>query len=323
MEVRNSEVEIKGNECVTEYRDATCGDPAAESHCDAVVTLSQDVVDCFWDDGAGAWDADTPEYIAAQCPEGGAGCTVTVAENFSPLALVDICNGYCVETCENGVQLDPTEVCCFWNTPSLAPDWRALYDELLQAIRDECPGLDSSEHRSLMTCQEGSKEVPSVWEDWCNDSDQVYAPGADILLAIDPLESYVTLISATDSTTLSVSGSGAAKTVPARFVTGAFWVDDGELDGTDLEDWVFGFRHGILLDLVSGVFTLDAASLNNAGLRGHGLVDTTAMKALVGASNDAHGIIDAGTQQWELDYSESLAGKQILVHLEGPWAAAP
>lgn len=147
------------------------------------------------------------------------------------------------------------------------------------------------------------------------------APGADKIMHIDPLLSYIRLQTGTDTETFAVAGGGSARTSTDQFMTATLWAAGGNLANFILTDWTFWTSAPMDYDPTSGSFTVHSHA--SPAFWGRGLIGTTPSKAEVYMSSDATGNINPSMGRWEANYSESVGGEGIQVHLEGTYGNLP
>jgi hypothetical protein len=163
--------------------------------------------------------------------------------------------------------------------------------------------------------------VVDLTSEECGSTQQLSAPGADINLVIDPVDSYVTIVSGTLSDTAALEGSGAASASPTGFMVAMAWADSMTLGSTSLTGWTFAFDNPIAFDFVSGAILVDAD--DGPEFYGWGEVDSSAASYVFPLTQDASGQMNGSTGEWYLDYSETVGTTSAEIHLQGTFAWIP
>lgn len=292
---------------------------------------------------------DIPVYYVVECGE--AECSKVYSIDSSQLALLHACYG--TETgwepfyedltgCplpgslgENGceIELGPTETavysCGATCISPLQENWEEFvdeccsvesdpldipYSELGDALESAATACGVTLDVPLASCGYKYGHSPALGEE-CESDDKVNAYGADYLFDIDPSYSYIELHGFNDTELVSVTGSGAIGSGPARFLSAVMWADAGTLGTHAFSDWMFVLGSPVLFNVSSGAITLPAA--NEPEFFGRGL-DGTALEAFqFHASEDAVGYMNLNNGTWYLDYIETSGSSSVELHLEG------
>ncbi|MCH9687806.1 MAG: hypothetical protein K0V04_40625 [Deltaproteobacteria bacterium] len=301
-------------ECVSEIVDVEC---VGQATCDQAVDLSQVVMDCYWDEGQGAWSANTPPEIADQC-DPAFPCSVILATE-QPLHLLETCTGGCIDLCDR-----PPEDCCHWSMPSvyyspLVVYWDDVYHPFVDQVHADCEtnGLFDV---SLDYCPPETRVEPAPEIVECSLGAPIAPPNdANLMLTIDPTASFVGMSGEGASLETGMSGSCAARTEPVELLSGLFWVDDTSLGDLAIEDWSFFFSTPITPTMGTNAFEIQVAQVAQASIMGHGFVDSTPYQAQVLLAEPAAGTLNLETNTWSLHYEQHLpTGSSITVHLQGP-----
>jgi hypothetical protein len=285
-------------------------------------TLSVDTDDlrvCFaWDGPAQQWPSDTPQAILDGCPNPetmGQNCVLS----FDPEFGIE-----CENTCESclPLEVDPatgdlvpaeglTEVynrCCLCN---------AAYNGLDDILAElEACGASSTRDWGC---------APPDWipleEGECEGATAFRAPGSDYALQINPLVSFLSVSILGASETVEVSGGGSLTLTSPESLTATLWAGDGTFGGLDLDNWVFWGTLPLDYDAATGTFLVSAEEAPR--LPGRGELDGMHSAIELDMSNTATGSIDISEKLWTCDYSESVAGQSVHLHLEGTLEVQP
>jgi hypothetical protein len=272
---------------------------------------TEDLRACFGWDGT-SWGPNTPQEVVDSCPNPdiiGDVCVIPY------LAESPSCDNYCgdcypLDGGDGGINGDPDPDCC-------QCDMVYAGLEALEAALDACGFVG---YIPLNNCSDPEWILKT--EDECDDGESfARAPGANVIMYVDPLSSYITINTPLDSETFAVAGGGTAKTSVDKFMTATVWPADGSIAGYATADWVFWTTAPIDYDPVSGNFTVQYETA--PAFVGRGSIDGDAYTREVQMANDATGNLNASAHTWQADYTQSLLGHSIQVHLQGTWASLP
>lgn len=281
-----------------------------EVECNKTILIDfEDLMSCCdWNSVTGQYDNPAcPSEIGDQCtPPMTGDCAIDVGSTMLPMR--EECG------CRSEETFDACDCCTEPTSIEAAgdPGWGALGSEFLDDFTDACPGV---------SLRFGDPDCPDMPEEDCGDlgdecppGHAVSAPGADLHLEIDPLDSFVFLSRNQDSDQVSISGNGAMNVNPDGFMVGIAWADDAQLGSVDLEDWSFFFDSPIEVNLSGGEFTVDS---EEPICRGLGTVDSVPATIDIVTDEESVGEFDGQNLTWSLDYSQQSGNDTIDVHLEG------
>lgn len=330
----NSEYALKNEDCVYENRWVVCD--TNEYYMDAGNSLTDDLLECFWNEAAGDWESFAPAIVQENCmpldDPGylGTGCEFYLEEGLQlPLETHGIgpidtgtepetIQGMCVNICDG---IPTTNGCEYW-----APGSPGYLDILSAATANSCGGAVTQVYANSTSpepdwAETFGAECPE--EEVVANPQLMAPPGADFYVYLDESESYLAVSTATDTMTVAIHGVGASQTSPARFMTVMAWVESGELDGDMFSSWQFGFDIPIDLNTSSGSYTTSQSELDSALVRGEGLEGTTSMTLELDAAHGATGTWNSSTHSWSFNYTETGLGTTITIHLEGDFESVP
>lgn len=142
-------------------------------------------------------------------------------------------------------------------------------------------------------------------------------PTTDFLMTIDPVNSYLLVTTATESLDVALSGGGATGSSPAEFLFAVAWAEDGDLGGSDFEDWILFFDNPISVNTSNGTFSMPA-SLTSI-IHGTGMIDDVEKELTVTVGDSATGHLYSETDTWDFHLSDTLGTGGLVLHLEGTY----
>lgn len=288
--------------------------------CFPTLTVDTDLLRlCFaWDGPAQAWPPGTPQAILDGCPNPetvGQDCVLS----FEPEVGVE-----CTNECGSCLLVEQSP-----GTGDLVP-----VDELDLAYDDCCRcdaaynGLDDVID-ALDACGDTGRRYencpPLEWipmeEGECEGDTFFHAPDADYVLHVDPLVSFLSLSVLGELETVAVSGGGSLTLTDTESLTATLWVEDGTLGGLALEGWMFWGTLPLDYNAESGTFLVPPEEA--PFLPGRGELAGVRSIVELGMSSSATGFLAPASSLWTCDYTETLAGQSVHLHVEGTLEALP
>lgn len=274
---------------------------------------------CFgWDGPSQSWPPGTPQEILDQCPnpeivggdcvfafdvETDVGCDNTCGDCIPLVADLPDTGGFPLEEIPG-----PDDLCCDC-------------DVALTGLEDLTTAIDACGYVGYApsyNCPDPEWALQTEAE--CDDGESfAVAPAADVMLHVDPQHSYIYLQTSFGAEAFAVAGGGTARTSVDRFMTATLWAADGTLGDQALADWVFWTTAPIDYDPANGNFTVE--SDGSPAFVGRGFIEGVASAAEVHLTTDATGNLSATTHTWQANYSRSVSGESIQVHLQGTWGS--
>lgn len=258
-----------------------------------------------------------PEWL--QCdPEGGEDCRVQVHVDTSYEGR-DLTQ--CETGCAEGLPGDAVDDDCCYEEDEINEFHDYLLTQLgysegpIQELEDDC-GIEATQE---IVCEFGEGE-PELSAEECDPEALARMSSADYVLEVEPLDSYLTVHTASAQDTIALSGLGVAQAGTTEFLAAIVDAQETLQLSDDYSDWRLWFGADIDFHLASGSFVVPASQ--GYLVKGRGKKDANWMSASFGPTDNVSGAFDNATGTWHAHYFDTFPGGWVELHLQGPFYAS-
>jgi hypothetical protein len=268
--------------------------PSSEFTCHSRILIeSQDIINCYGldplpevlEDCDGQLDEDSCELESDEL-------TAVNADDCCASSEAEA-----IRCCENGV----------WNTDD---EGEFIFDQWIAELEADCD-LDITFLETICSISENGEL------DTENECPEPAKSGfiADFDLEIDPLVSFVDVDLGTETVYSAVDGWALAAPDPKRFLFAFARLDDFQAQGDIFEDNYFYMTAEMELSGTGGTYTIPLNQ--DFDLRIQGLRDSEEYAYGFEPQVSSGGTFNVTAGTWTYNYTQTVSGKSIEVHLEG------